>query len=86
MIASMRSDRRPGVTLAMAPPIDRPSDRTRRPTVATPQRASAASADALGGTATIPHIDPAVRTMVRLLAVTAAREAFAAAETESPDA
>jgi len=70
----------------MAPPIDRSPDRTRRPTVAEPQRAPATSADALCGAATIPHIDPAIRTMVRLLAVTAAREAFTAAETESPDA
>ena len=70
----------------MTPPIDRSLGHTRRPTVAEPPRAPAASADALCGEATIPHINPAIRTMVRLLAATAAREAFTAAETESPDA
>jgi len=66
----------------MNPQIYRSSGRTRRPTVAEPQRAPATTAGAFGGTATIPHIDPAssadpaLLALVRLLAAAVAREAW----------
>ena len=75
----------------MPPPIDRSSGRTPRPTVAEPQRAPAASAGVVGGTATShaattgnparpawapSSADPALLALVRLLAVAVAREAW----------